>query len=45
MKESAGKTVFLSDYRVPDFLIDETQLVVELFEHEALVTARLRLRR
>jgi aminopeptidase N len=45
MKESQGKTVYLSDYRAPDFLIDETQLIVELFEHETLVSSRLKLRR
>jgi aminopeptidase N len=45
MKESQGSTVYLKDYRVPDFLIDETQLLVQLFEDHALVTARLQLRR
>jgi aminopeptidase N len=45
MKESQGKTVYLRDYRVPDFLIDETQLIVELFELETLVSSRLTVRR
>ncbi|HTR00460.1 MAG TPA: aminopeptidase N [Candidatus Acidoferrum sp.] len=45
MKESHGKTVYLRDYHVPDFLIDETQLVVELHETETFVTSRLKLRR
>mgnify|MGYP003351438404 CR=1 FL=1 len=44
MKESQGKTVYLRDYRVPDFLIDETRLIVELFETETLVTSRLKIR-
>mgnify|MGYP003345928676 CR=1 FL=1 len=34
-----------ADYRVPDFLIDETRLIVELFETETLVTSRLKIRR
>ena len=45
MKESQGKTVYLKDYRVPDFLIDETELDVRLFEDHAVVYARLALRR
>jgi aminopeptidase N len=45
MKESQGKTVYLRDYRAPDFLIDETQLVVELFELETLVSSRLQIHR
>jgi aminopeptidase N len=45
MKESQGKTVYLRDYQVPDFLIDETSLKVELFEHETLVSSTLRIRR
>ncbi|HEY0963325.1 MAG TPA: aminopeptidase N, partial [Pseudomonadales bacterium] len=32
-------------YRVPDYLIDETQLVFELFEDYTLVSSRLRMRR
>jgi aminopeptidase N len=45
MKESQGKTVWLRDYRVPDYLIDETQLVFELHEDYTLVSSRLRMRR
>ena len=45
MKESQGKTVWLRDYRVPDYLIDETQLVFELHEDHTLVSSRLRMRR
>ncbi len=45
MKESQGKTVYLRDYRVPDFLIDDTQLIVELFETETFVSSRLKMRR
>jgi aminopeptidase N len=45
MKESQGKTVYLRDYQVPDFLIDATSLKVELFEHETLVRATLQMRR
>src|SRR5690606_21210027 len=39
------KTVYLRDYRVPDYLIDETHLDVQLFEQETLVHARLVMRR
>ena len=45
MKESQGTTVYLKDYRAPDFLIHETHLLVQLHEDHALVTARLRVRR
>ncbi len=45
MKESQGKTVYLRDYRAPDYLIDATQLVFELHEDHAMVSSRLRLRR
>jgi aminopeptidase N len=45
MKESQGKTVYLRDYRAPDYLIDETQLVFELHEDYTLVSSRLRMRR
>jgi len=45
MKESQGKTVFLRDYRVPDFLIDETHLDFALHEDQTLVASRLLLRR
>ena len=45
MKESQGKTVWLRDYRVPDYLIDETQLVFELHEEHTLVSSRLPMRR
>lgn len=45
MKETQGTTVYLKDYRVPDFLIDATELLVQLYEDHALVTARLHLRR
>jgi aminopeptidase N, Escherichia coli type len=45
MKESQGKTVYLRDYRVPDYLIDETHLDVHLFEDETLVRSRLVMRR
>jgi aminopeptidase N len=45
MKESQGKTVYLRDYQVPDYLIDETHLDVRLFEDETLVQARLVMRR
>ena len=45
MNESQGKTIFLGDYRVPDYLIDETQFVFELHEDHTVVISRLRMRR
>jgi aminopeptidase N len=45
MKESQGKTVYLRDYQVPDYLIDETHLEFSLYEDHALVSTRLVMRR
>jgi aminopeptidase N len=45
MKETQGRTVFLRDYQVPDFLIDETWLDFALHEDHARVSARLVMRR
>ncbi|MDR0781977.1 MAG: aminopeptidase N [Pseudomonadales bacterium] len=45
MKESQGKSVYLRDYRVPDYLIDATHLDVQLFEDHTRVRARLLMRR
>ncbi|MDT8399668.1 MAG: aminopeptidase N [Pseudomonadales bacterium] len=45
MRDAQARTVYLKDYRVPDFLIDETFLNVELFEDRALVSSRLLIRR
>ena len=45
MKESQGKTIYLRDYRPPEFLIDETHLTFQLFEDHTLVHSRLLMRR
>lgn len=45
MKESQGTSVLLRDYRVPDFLIDSTSLLVQLYEDHSIVKAALELRR
>ena len=45
MRDAQARTVHLKDYRPPAFLIETTDLRVELFEDCALVRARLRLRR
>lgn len=45
MREAQPRTVYLKDYRVPDFLIDETHLKFELYEDHALVSSRLVMRR
>ncbi len=45
MKEAQARNIYLKDYQVPEFLIDETHLDFELFEDETIVTSRLSLRR
>jgi len=45
MRESQGKTVYLRDYQVPEYLIDETDLEFSLHEGYTLVSSRLLLRR
>ena len=45
MKESQGKTIYLKDYRPPEYLIDETRLTFELFEEHTLVRSQLVMRR
>ncbi len=45
MKDAQPKTIYLKDYRPPDFLIDTTELRFELAEDHALVHSKLKLRR
>ncbi|WP_269619310.1 aminopeptidase N [Zhongshania sp. BJYM1] len=45
MRDAQPSTIFLSDYRVPDFLIDSTTLRFELGEDSSLVSSVLALRR
>lgn len=45
MRTEQPKMIYLSDYRVPDYLIDETHLTFELFEDHSLVHAQLVMRR
>jgi aminopeptidase N len=45
MRDAQPSTIFLSDYRVPDFLIDSTTLRFELGEASSLVHSVLALRR
>ncbi len=45
MKERQPSTIYLKDYRPPDFLIDETDLRFQLFEDGARVTSQLHMRR
>ncbi|MEE2800388.1 MAG: aminopeptidase N [Pseudomonadota bacterium] len=44
MRTEQPKTIYLKDYKAPDYWIDETQLTFELFEDHALVHSRLALR-
>jgi aminopeptidase N len=45
MKDAQPKTIFLKDYRAPDFLIDKTNLHVSLTDAVTTVTATLSIRR
>jgi 6,7-dimethyl-8-ribityllumazine synthase len=45
MKEAQASTIYLKDYRVPDFLIDRTELRFELGESETRVISQLTMRR
>ena len=45
MRSEQPQTIHLKDYRVPDYLIDETHLTFELFEDHTLVHAQLVMRR
>lgn len=45
MRTEQSKTIYLKDYQVPDYLIDETHLTFELFEDHSLVHAQLAMRR
>ena len=45
MRTEQPKMIALSDYRLPDYLIDETHLTFELYEDHALVHARLLMQR
>ena len=44
MRTEQPQTIRLTDYRQPDYLIDETHLTFELFEDHALVHSRLLMR-
>lgn len=45
MKEATPRTIFLKDYRPPDFLIDQTVLRFELGDDATIVSSRLHIRR
>ncbi|MFW5823428.1 MAG: aminopeptidase N [Marinobacter sp.] len=45
MRTNQPKTVYLSEYRVPDFLVDHVDLRFELFEEGARVHSTLTMRR
>ena len=44
MRTEQPQTIYLTDYKQPDYLIDETHLTFELFEDHALVHSRLIIR-
>lgn len=45
MRTEQPNTIYLKDYQVPDYLIDETTLTFELYEDHSLVHAQLVMRR
>jgi aminopeptidase N len=45
MRTEQPQMIYLKDYQVPDYLIDETHLTFELFEDHTLVHAQLVMRR
>jgi aminopeptidase N len=45
MRDARPGTIYLKDYRPPEFLIERTELAVDLFEDHALVFSRLQLKR
>ena len=45
MAEQQPSAIYLKDYKVPDFLIDKTELTFDLEESQAIVTSRLHVRR
>lgn len=45
MRTEQPKMIYLKDYQVPDYLIDETHLTFELFEDHSLVHTQLVMRR
>jgi aminopeptidase N len=45
MKDAQPKAIYLTDYKVPDFLIEKTDLVFELEENITTVTSTLKIKR
>jgi aminopeptidase N len=45
MRDAQATTIYLKDYRVPDFLIDSTDLHFEIFDSHTLVHSTLAMRR
>ena len=44
-KDAQPKAIYLSDYRVPDFLIDHTELHFDLRDGQTLVSSKLLIKR
>ncbi|WGL17608.1 aminopeptidase N [Microbulbifer bruguierae] len=45
MKDNQPRTIYLKDYKVPDYLIDHTELTFDLDPQATLVKSRLKVRR
>src|SRR5690554_301642 len=45
MRDAQARTIYLKDYQQPEFLIDHTELHVELGEQQTLVRSRLHMSR
>ncbi|WP_231756871.1 aminopeptidase N [Microbulbifer elongatus] len=45
MKDTQPRTIYLKDYRAPEYLVDRTELTFDLDPHATLVKSRLSVRR
>ncbi|WP_105103771.1 aminopeptidase N [Microbulbifer pacificus] len=45
MKDSQARTIYLKDYKAPDYLVDRTNLTFDLDPHATLVRSHLKVRR
>lgn len=45
MRTKNAKTIYLKDYRPPDYLVDDVEMVFELLPESTRVTSRLRIRK
>ena len=44
LRDAQAKTIYLKDYRPPEFLIDQSDLIIQLYEDLSYVKATLKIR-